>query len=62
MARGDRLYQQMGSLTWTEEAIAKAKLERDPLAVSVAQTRNRYGVPRGSKFVSPSKRPRSSRP
>ncbi|MBA3459934.1 MAG: hypothetical protein H0T46_08230 [Deltaproteobacteria bacterium] len=48
-----KLYQQMGSLTWTEEAIVKAKLEGDPLAVSVAQTRNRYGVPRGAKFVSP---------
>ncbi len=45
----------MGSLTWTEEAIAKGKLDKDPIAQTVAQTRNRYGVPRGAKFVSPDK-------
>ncbi len=46
-------YQRMGSLTWTEEAIAKAKLGKDELSAGVAETRNRYGVPRGAKFVAP---------
>ena len=41
----------MGSLTWTEEAIVKAKLEKDPVAIKVQQTRARYGVPSGAKFV-----------
>jgi len=45
------VYQSLGSLTWTEEAIVKAKLDKDPLAVQLAQTRARYGVPRGAKFV-----------
>jgi tetratricopeptide (TPR) repeat protein len=44
-------YQNMGSLTWTEEAITKAKLENDPVAIQIQQTRSRYGVPRGAKFV-----------
>lgn len=47
------LYQQMGALTWTEEAIAKANLENDPAAAQVAQVRARYGIPRGAKFVKP---------
>lgn len=47
------LYTAMGALTWTEEAIAKGKLDKDPLAATVAQTRNRYGVPRGATFVTP---------
>lgn len=47
------IYQTMGSLTWTEEAIVKAKLDKDPIAVSLAQTRARYGVPRGTKLVAP---------
>lgn len=47
------MYRDMGSLTWTEDAIAKAKLDKDPIALSVAQTRNRYGVPRGTKLVAP---------
>ena len=47
------LYQGMGALTWTEEAIARAKLENDPVAVQIAQVRARYGVPRGSKIVAP---------
>lgn len=47
------IYQGLGSLTWTEEAIVKGKLEQDPIAMSVAQTRARYGVPRGAKFVKP---------
>ena len=49
------LYQGMGALTWTEDAIAKAKLDQDPVAVSVAQVRARYGVPRGTKLVAPEK-------
>ncbi|MBA3453832.1 MAG: hypothetical protein H0T42_12125 [Deltaproteobacteria bacterium] len=47
------VYQTMGALTWTEEAIEKAKLTKDPIAASLAQTRARYGVPRGSKLVAP---------
>jgi len=47
------VYQAMGSLTWTEEAIGRAKLDKDPIAVSLAQTRARYGVPRGTKLVAP---------
>src|SRR5574338_459818 len=43
----------MGALTWTEEVIAQAKLERDPLAAQLASTRARYGVPPGAKFVKP---------
>jgi tetratricopeptide (TPR) repeat protein len=45
------LYHAMGSLTWTEEALAKAKLDNDPIAAEVAQKRARYGVPKGAKFV-----------
>lgn len=44
-------YQAMGSLTWTEDAIAKAKLADDSAAISVRQTRARYGIPRGAAFV-----------
>jgi predicted Zn-dependent protease len=40
-------------LTWTDDAIAKAKLESDPAAAHVAQTRARFGIPRGAKFVAP---------
>ena len=47
------VYQTMGALTWTEEAITRAKLTKDPIAVSLAQTRARYGVPRGTKLVAP---------
>ncbi len=47
------IYQAMGSLTWTEEVIAQAKLENDPLAAALSSTRARYGVPRGAKFVRP---------
>jgi len=47
------IYLGMGSLTWTEDALAKAKLERDPMAASIATTRARYGVPRGARFVAP---------
>jgi predicted Zn-dependent protease len=47
------LYAGLGALTWTEDAIARAKLERDPAATQAAQIRARYGVPRGAKFVAP---------
>ena len=43
------IYIQMGALTWTEDAIAKAKLTNDPMAASIAQTRARYGIPKGGK-------------
>ena len=43
----------LGSLTWTEQAIARAKLEGGPAADMIARTRARYGVPRGAKFVAP---------
>jgi len=47
------LYSQIGSLTWTEEAATKAKLDKDPTLAQVAQTRARYGVQRGAKYVKP---------
>ncbi|HEU0032281.1 MAG TPA: tetratricopeptide repeat protein [Kofleriaceae bacterium] len=47
------MYQGMGALTWTEAAIGKAKLDKDPVAAQVAQTRARYGIPKGAKFVAP---------
>ena len=47
------LYTGLGALTWTEDAIAKAKLDNDPAAAAAAQTRARYGIPRGAKFVAP---------
>ncbi|MCW5805410.1 MAG: hypothetical protein KIT31_23775 [Deltaproteobacteria bacterium] len=47
------MYTTMGSLTWTEEALAKAKLDKDPAAAHIAQTRARYGIARGAKFVTP---------
>ncbi|HEY5952081.1 MAG TPA: tetratricopeptide repeat protein [Kofleriaceae bacterium] len=46
-------YSQLGSLTWTEEAIAMAKLDADPMAAEIKSTRARYGVPKGAKFVKP---------
>jgi predicted Zn-dependent protease len=47
-------YGQLGSLTWSEEVIAQAKLDgADPLAAQIASTRARYGVPKGAKFVKP---------
>ncbi len=45
------MYVQMGALTWTEEALAKAKLDNDPAAAQIAKIRARYGVPQGAKFV-----------
>jgi tetratricopeptide (TPR) repeat protein len=47
------IYTGLGSLTWTEDAIARAKLEHDPAAIALAQTRARYGIPRGAAFVTP---------
>lgn len=46
-------YNDLGSLTWTEEVVAQAKLDADPLAAQIASTRARYGVPKGAKFVKP---------
>jgi tetratricopeptide (TPR) repeat protein len=46
------IYQAMGSLTWTEDAIARAKLgDKDPIAIKAAQTRARYGLPRGTRIA-----------
>jgi predicted Zn-dependent protease len=47
------IYAAMGALTWTDEAIGASHLEHDPAAAVVAQTRARYGVPKGAKFVKP---------
>jgi predicted Zn-dependent protease len=47
------IYVGLGALTWTEQAIAKGKLEADPAAARAAQTRARYGIPRGARFVAP---------
>jgi predicted Zn-dependent protease len=47
------LYNGMGSMTWTEEALAKSKLENEPVAAEISQKRARYGVPQGAKFVAP---------
>jgi tetratricopeptide (TPR) repeat protein len=47
------IYTGLGALTWTEDAIGKAKLESDPAAAAAAQTRARFGIPRGAKFVAP---------
>jgi predicted Zn-dependent protease len=46
-------YSTLGSLTWTEETLARAKLEDDPMLAQISSTRARYGVPRGAKFVKP---------
>ncbi|HLL21303.1 MAG TPA: hypothetical protein VK427_04185, partial [Kofleriaceae bacterium] len=47
------MYLGMGALTWTEDALTRAKLEQDPIAVQIAQRRSRYGAPRGAKVVAP---------
>jgi tetratricopeptide (TPR) repeat protein len=47
------IYQAMGALTWTEDAIAASHLEHDPAAALVAQTRARYGLQKGAKAVKP---------
>lgn len=46
-------YAQIGALTWTEDAIAKAGLSADPAAQATAAIRARYGITRGAKFVTP---------
>lgn len=46
-------YTGLGALSWTEQVIARAKLEASPAAAQVAQTRARYGIPRGARFVAP---------
>lgn len=46
-------YTRLGSLTWTEEVVERAKLESDPIVAEILATRARYGVPRGAKFVRP---------
>ncbi len=46
-------YVAIGALTWTEDAIAKAKLDHDPAAPIVAQTRVRFGLSRDGKIVKP---------
>ncbi|MEP6861286.1 MAG: hypothetical protein ABJE66_11730 [Deltaproteobacteria bacterium] len=47
------LYAGINALTWTEDAIAAAKADKHPAAAEIAQSRVRYGVPRGAKFVKP---------
>ncbi|MEO6777130.1 MAG: hypothetical protein ABI467_29650 [Kofleriaceae bacterium] len=47
------IYAGINALTWTEDAIAAGKLDHAPAAAEVAQSRVRYGVPRGAKFVKP---------
>ena len=47
------LYAGINALTWTEEAISAAQIDKHPAAAEVAQSRVRYGVPRGAKFVKP---------
>ena len=47
------IYQGMDALTWTEDAIAASHIEHDPVAPVIAQTRARYGLPRGAKQVKP---------
>ena len=47
------IYAAMGALTWTDEVLVAAKLENVPEAASVASTRARYGIPKGTKVVKP---------
>jgi tetratricopeptide (TPR) repeat protein len=47
------IYNGMGALTWTEEALVAAKLEKDPLAVEIASIRSRYGIPKNAKGIKP---------
>jgi tetratricopeptide (TPR) repeat protein len=47
------IYTGLGALTWTDQAIAKGKLEDEPAARTTATTRARYGIPRGARFVAP---------
>jgi len=47
------MYLGVGALTWTEDALDKARRTSDPAAAGVARTRARYGIPRGARFVAP---------
>ncbi len=47
------MYNGMGALTWTEEALVAAKLDKDPLAIEISSTRSRYGIPRNAKGIKP---------
>ncbi len=47
------IYNGMGALTWTEEALAAAKLDKDPLSAEIASTRARYGIPRNKAGIKP---------
>jgi len=47
------IYAAMGALTWTDEALTAGKLEGVPEAATVASTRARYGIPKGSKVLKP---------
>ena len=53
MAPADRDLHRAGALTWTDAAVAKAGLGSDPAAAHAAQTRARFGIPRGATFVTP---------
>jgi predicted Zn-dependent protease len=46
-------YQGLGALTWTEQAIEAAGLQKDPIAAQIASTRARFGVKKGMKGVKP---------
>lgn len=48
--RAVAIYQGLGALTWTEDAISRGGLAGDPAAARAAQTRARYGVPRGGSL------------
>lgn len=47
------IYNGMGALTWTEEALVAAKLEKDPLAIEIASIRSRYGIPKNARGIKP---------
>ncbi len=47
------VYAAMGALTWTEDALAAAKVTGDPIATEIRTKRVRYGVQRGAKYVTP---------
>jgi predicted Zn-dependent protease len=47
------VYAGLGALTWTEDALAAAKITGDPISAEIRTTRVRYGVQRGAKYVAP---------
>ena len=49
----DDYFTKLGALSAAEDALAKGKLDKDPQAQLIAQTRARYGVPRGLKGLAP---------